>query len=133
MSSCLYIQFLMGNPIFRSKISNFCVQNGKIRKNEIRNNSGSNFRIKFLLLPFLRCTPYSMNSLFIRSSSKFDKFWARIFGMRTAGLCSCCSAQPSGKTFPYAMPGANLFSEMHYGSIVLSTSFTFFVLQTRGC
>ena len=31
----LYIQFLMRNPIFRSKISNFCVQRGKIRKNEI--------------------------------------------------------------------------------------------------
>ena len=32
----LYIQFLMRNPIFRSKISNVCVQKGKIRKNEIR-------------------------------------------------------------------------------------------------
>ena len=36
MSGSQNIQFCMRNPIFRSKTSNFCVQKGKIRKNEIR-------------------------------------------------------------------------------------------------
>ena len=36
LSSCLYVQFFMRNPMFRSKMSNSGVQGGKVRKNENR-------------------------------------------------------------------------------------------------
>ena len=89
VSSWLYIQFLMRNPIFRSKLSNSGVQRLKNRKNETRKC----LKIKgldFLSYDFLSyVSTVVVFDLRIQLSSKklrfFKRFW-EVFGEFSGGF-----------------------------------------------